>query len=63
MIVRVDDVLHRLLADRFDLREDGIVIVFELVVDQNDAFAGNEHRDIAAIAFDLVEVVVDLVSF
>ena len=29
------------------------MIAIELVVDQNDAFAGNQHSDVAAISFSL----------
>ena len=58
MIMRIDDVFHRLRGDCFDLRQDCIVVLLELVVDQNDALIRHQHRDVAAIALDFVKIVV-----
>ena len=39
-----------------------VEVLLELVVDQDHAFAGDVHGDVAAVAFDLVEIVFDLVE-
>jgi len=56
----VDHVLHRLVAKHFDLRHDGVVVALVHVVDQDDALVGDVHGDVAALALDHVEVVLDL---
>ena len=62
VIVRVDDVLDRLIRHALHLLHDALVILIELVVDQNDAFVGDVDRDVAAVAFDLIQIVLDLVE-
>ena len=42
--------------------DDGVVIEIEFVVDQNEALVGDVDGDVAAIALDLVEVVLDFVD-
>ena len=41
MVMRADDVLHRLTGDRLDERDDLVVIALEHVVDQQHAFVGH----------------------
>jgi hypothetical protein len=62
MVVGIDDVFDRLLGDRLDPRRNGIVVLLKLVVDQDHAFSRNQHGDIAAVALDLIKVVVHLVD-
>ena len=63
VIMRAQHVFHRLRGHALDLFHDGVVVPLEFVIDQNYAFVGDQHRDISAIAFDLVEIVVNFVDF
>ena len=62
MMMRAEHVLHRLIGHALHLRHDAFVVLLELVVHQDDAFAGDIDRDVAAVAFDLVQIVLDLVE-
>ena len=57
MMVRAEHVLHRLIGHALHLGSDALVVLLELVVHQDYAFAGDVHRDVAAIALDLVQIV------
>jgi hypothetical protein len=61
-MVRAEHVLHGLIGDTLDLGSDALVVLFKLVVDQDDAFARDVYGDVAAVALDLVEIVFDLVD-
>ena len=63
MMMRAEDVSHRLAGHALDVRQDLIVVLLELVVHQDDPFTRHVNRDIAAIAADnLVQIVLDLVD-
>ena len=49
------------VIDLSGLRENGVVVLLELVVDQDDALGGHQHGHVAAVALDFIQVVVDLV--
>jgi len=59
VIVRVEHILHRLIRDLLDFGEDGRVIDVVFVVDQDDALVGDEEGDVATVADDEEEVVLD----
>ena len=63
VIVRVEDVLHRLVCDFFDLRRECLEHRTSGIfgIDQDDAFAGDVHSNIAAATFDLVKIALDSV--
>ena len=61
--MRGEDVLDGLRGHAFHLLDDLPVVLFEFVVDQDDAFAGDINCHIAAVPDDLVEVVFHLVDF
>ena len=48
MVMRVENVLDRLVGNATDLRGDEIEAVGELVVDDDHAVAGHPYRDVAA---------------
>ena len=60
--MRAQHVLHRLIGHALHLRQYVLVVLLELVVHQNDAFASDVDGDIAAVAFDFVKVVLDFVE-
>ena len=62
VVVGGQHVLNRLRGDGFHLRDDGVVVLIEFVVDQNNAFGGDQDADVAAIAFDFVEAVFHLID-
>ncbi len=62
MMVRAEHVLDGLIGHAFHLGDDALVVLFELVIDQDDAFARDIHGNVATVAFDLVEIVFDLVQ-
>ena len=39
-----------------------LMVLIEFIVDQNDAFVGDVHRDVAAVAFDLVQIVLHFIE-
>ena len=41
---------------------DRVVVLVVLVVDEDHAFAGDQHADVAALAFDREQMVLDLDS-
>ena len=57
VMVGVQDVADRLIADRLHFGEDLRAVLRELVVDQHDAFRRRHHRDIAAVTDDHVQVI------
>ncbi len=54
MMVSAEHIFHRLIGDALYVRDNGVVIPIVLVIDQNDAFAGNQYGDVAAVTFDVV---------
>ena len=54
VMVRTQNVLDGLAGNTLDLGDDLFVVLLELVVDQDHAFAGDIHGDVAAVTFDLV---------
>ncbi len=62
MIVRIDDVLDRLIRHALHPIHDALMIPVEFVVDQNNAFVGDVHRDVASVAFDLEQIVLHFVE-
>ena len=61
MMMRIDDVLDRLVGDLLQLLQDAVVIDIELIVHQKHAFAGNQGRGIARnnVVVDHIEIVFD----
>jgi hypothetical protein len=62
MMVSAENVPHGLVGHALHLRHDALVILLELVIDQDDTFPSGVHRDVAPIAFDLIEVTFDFVE-
>ncbi len=62
VIVRVDDVLDRLIGHALDVVHDALMVLIELVVDQDDALIGDVDRDVASVALDLVQIVLHFVE-
>ena len=62
VIVRVDDVLDRLVRDALHLVHDALMILIEFIVDQDDAFVGDVDGDVASVAFDLIQIVLHFVE-
>ena len=65
MMMRVDDVLDRLVGDLLQLRHDAVVIDLELVVYQHDALVGDERRRVARdeVVVDDVKIVLTFTVF
>ena len=55
--MRGEDVLDGLAGNALHFGDDLVVILFELVIDQDDAFASDIDADVTTVADDLVEVV------
>ncbi len=62
MMMRGEDVFDRLAGDALHLRDDVLVVLIEFVVNQDDAFVGHIHGDVAAVAFNLVQIVLHLIQ-
>ncbi len=50
VLVGIQDVFDRLVADGLHLRQDLRAVLVELVIHQQHALAGGHHRDVAATA-------------
>jgi len=61
-MMRIDDVLDRLVGHLFQLLQDAVVVDVEFIVDQKDAFTGNQSRGVAGndIVVDDIEIVFHL---
>ncbi len=62
MIVRIDDVLDRLIGDALHLVYDALMVLIEFIVNQDHALVRDVDSDIPAVAFNLVQVVFHLVQ-
>src|ERR1017187_10238328 len=49
-----------LVDDKFEQDHDSVVVLLEFIVHQDNALAGDIHGDVAAIALDHVQIVLDL---
>ncbi len=62
VIVRIDDILDRLIRDALHLVYDALMIPVEFVVDQDDPLVGDVHSDVASVTFNLVKVILHFVE-
>ena len=60
VVMRVDDVPDGLIGDTPDVFHDGVVILLDFIVDQNDALICDQRCDVSTAAHDVVEIVCDL---
>ena len=56
VLVRIDDVLQRLVGDRLHLRKDIRVVAVEHVIDEDHAVVRRIQRDVAAFTRNHVQV-------
>ena len=57
MVMGVQDVSHGLVGDLTDTLHDFVVVLFELVVDDDDTLVGDARRHVTARSFDHVQAV------
>ena len=62
MLVRVEHIPDRLIAEHFHLAHDGGVVAIVHVVDQDETFVRYERGDVPAFALDHVQAVLDLLG-
>ena len=60
VLVRVQNIADRLVGNRFHLGQNVRGVLREFIVHEDYPFAGRQHRDIAAIADDHVQILGDL---
>jgi len=60
VLMRVENVLHRLFRNTLDLRHDVSIVALVHIVDQRHAFIGHQHRHVAAIARNHVKIILHL---
>ena len=62
VMMGIDDVANGLVGDLLQLSDDVVVIDFELVIDENHAFVGDQRRRIPGydLVMDDVKVIFDL---
>ena len=61
VVVRVDDILDRLVRDALHFSHNLIVVLLEFVIDQKHAFVRHQNRNIPAVPDDLVEIILDFI--
>jgi hypothetical protein len=63
VIMRIDEIFHRLIGDGGNRRLQLVVHGRELGIDHDDPIAAHGHRDIAARAFEHIGVVAEVRRF